>query len=443
MPFVSGCKSCELGSLACEDADGERSRLTTLELPDVPLDYTDLGCSAAKRNAEEWLGQVVEWIPSTKLDVPELWSLWKPEIDVFEEKYSREPGRELEPQDLQAQVSGLRRMQCDWCETFKRSGDFLYDESSKLLKRMARANAQALRLKDITVPDVFEGDWARALSDSHRPLATSGEELQQILLPLDLVREDDERVKDAPSKLVSLADRFSRALQRSDVSLTNASMHIPSVWNLAVAVERLANLVAEELKTGEKPLASASCNSASLPTQLVKVSPEEGDSLEDKAALSPRRSPTSCSGKKRITAQSNLASAKQTDDSPLSTDYFLSDKFLRCAWSEPTDEKNGSFVPREGANPSESEEPLKYEQLLQQIARPAVWDLMRKKLLQVDGTSFQSALDRISLETLEAIIYQQFRDVKKMSLNPSEFSSIEIIEACSSLRQAAWLHTLR
>ncbi|OWY97288.1 hypothetical protein PHMEG_00032228 [Phytophthora megakarya] len=96
-----------------------------------------------------------------------------------------------------------------------------------------------------------------------------------------------------------------------------------------------------------------------------------------------------------------------------------------------------------GMDTDDSKGQSKFDQLLQQMARPALWDLMRKKLLHVNGVNLQRAFYNMSLKTLEAIIHQQFRDVKKMSLNLSAFSSFQIGEVCTSLRQAAWLHTLR
>ncbi|KAG6621988.1 uncharacterized protein IUM83_07379 [Phytophthora cinnamomi] len=107
----------------------------------------------------------------------------------------------------------------------------------------------------------------------------------------------------------------------------------------------------------------------------------------------------------------------------------------------PTEKTIADTAARE--NTGDSQTPLESHQLIQQIARPALWDLMRKEMLPVGGTSLTSALNCVSLETLEAIIYQQCRVVKKMSMNPSAFSSLDISEACASLRQASWLHTLR
>ena len=140
-----------------------------------------------------------------------------------------------------------------------------------------------------------------------------------------------------------------------------------------------------------------------------------------------------------------LVPASKAVTADLSTDYLLSDKFLRCAWSDRSPDKTDSIeiIPTDGVSSNHSTEDSTLNRLLQQIARPALWDLMRKRMLQVHETSFQQALDGVSLEALESIVYKQCHEVKKMSLNPSAFSGTEIIEACVSLRQATWLHTLR
>lgn len=448
------CKGCVLRAEVKSSSDGSVDRVEsccrwkTLELP-APLASSGGGYAALKQNGEEWLSRVVAMYDTSSATKEERMSdgqeLWDYGSDYSWKESISDSNQIIELQESQSPLCEPRRMQCDWCERFKPGEEFLYHESSKLLKKMIRANAQVvLRVKDVVVPNVFESEWGRELYDI-RPTENSGE-LQQLLLPFDLVRDDDAKVVDAPSKLVSIADSYLHSLQRTDISLTRASMNIPYVWNHAVALNGLANLVAEELKTVvTQPKSPVSSSSTPVPLQAVGIGPKavvtappvslsaqrhnEHNGLLPEVGLLP-----STSAKLAVTAE----------DSHLSTDYFMSDKFLKCNWSEVPEEINSIDVtPREDVNSNYSKEPLKYDQLLQQIARPALWDLMRKKLLQVDGTSFQRALNRVSLETLEAIIYQQFREVKEMSLNPSAFSSIEIVEACASLRQAAWLHTLR
>ncbi|CAI5723662.1 unnamed protein product [Peronospora effusa] len=432
------CKSClaRRGESCC--------RWKTLELitQDTSLrwDYFTL-----KQSGNEWLRRVILMNDTLSVkkkemvsDVQELWN------------YSTEsPTKESLSQidELQkAQFSLLkpRRIQCDWHDMHVSGKGFLYDESGKFLQKMIRANAQVtLLVKDIVVPNVFDNDWGRPLYSVY-PADDMGE-LQQLLLPSDLVRNDEAKVTSAPSKTISIADGYLHSLQRTDISLTMASMNVPSVWNHAVTLNGMKNLVTEELKTvvtQPKSPVSSTCISVPVPCQA------NGIGLKP-AITSSEVSPSV----KRNDSRNDLlpegdllplAPVRLAATADLSTDYFLSDTFLRCNWSDvPEDINPEDAISKEDMNSKHSKKPLQYNQLLQQIARPALWDLMRKKLLQVDVASFQRALDRVSLEALEAIIYKQCQVVRKMSLNPSAFSSIDIVEACASLRQATWLHTLR
>ncbi|KAG7381983.1 hypothetical protein PHYPSEUDO_005397 [Phytophthora pseudosyringae] len=468
-----GASACTLsasaGGTGADPSSGEKKNvveqqgeqyyhLTTLELPDIPLVISTVGYAAIKQSGEERLRQAIEMFRTKEddalewsADVPDLWSCWE---TCSDDRSPIDFGQVMKTQERIQLSSGPRRMQCGWCEARESSGELLDGESSRLLRTMVRANAQVLLLKkDIIVPNVFEADWERSFDDMRLPRSSAepGGELQQLLLPSDLVRRDDAKIIGAPSNIVSLADSYLHSLQRPDISLTGASMNIPSVWCLEVARGRLAALVAEEFTTAvPQPVVPASSSPAS--PGLHRTPPEKADESTSSASRprGPSLSAQIHSGDQDTAMQTSQPSAFSgklkviVEDNPLSTDYFLSDRFLRCHWSEPPNEVYTRDVAvREDSNASGSSEPLKYDQHLQQIARPALWDLMRKKVLQVDRTTFPHAFNRVSLEALEAIIYQQFRKVKNMSLNPSATSSVEIVEACTSLRQAVWLHTLR
>ncbi|RAW38377.1 hypothetical protein PC110_g5405 [Phytophthora cactorum] len=462
------CKDCTADEKdeVSEHHSEQYCHLTTLILPEIPLITSPIGYVSVKQRGEGRLRELVETLqansdktPNWNTPVLGLWSFMETQRDGCKERYISDYNQEMKTHEPLCLLSGPRRLQCGWCETLKSSENFLYDESSMLLKKMVRANAQMLLLKkEIVVPNVFEADRGRSVYDIGLPRSSAecSGRLQQLLLPFDLVRCDDTRIIDAPSKIVSLADSYLRSLQRPDVSLTRASMNIPSVWNIAVATDRLAELVAEERPT-TVPQSLAPLSSSLSPRSLRldnTLKPADVSEPLSTPPVSESRS-TSLSTQnrndvRRIATQTDQPSAIApklkliAEDSPLSTDYFLSDGFLQCNWSEPPKEvKERGVAVREDADVNGSNEPLKHDQRLQQLARPALWDLMGKKLLQVDGTTFQHALNYVSLEALEATIFQQFQKVKKMCLNPSTFSSVEIVKACTSLRQAAWLHTLR
>ncbi|ETM46530.1 hypothetical protein, variant [Phytophthora nicotianae] len=463
------CHDC-VGSITddMDDDDEHHSEqywhLTTLDLPETPSTIFTVGYAGIKQSSDKHLRELIETlqakeedIPNWNAAVPGLWSYWETRRIKRDKMTLGDFDQVMKTQKPLRPLSTPRRMQCDWCETLRSSENFLYDESSMLLRKIDRANVQMLLLKkDIVVPNVFEADWGRSLLEMRPP--RSSVELQQLLLPFELVRCDDARIIDAPSEIVSLADSYLRSLRRPDISLTRAAMNIRSVWNTAIVTNRLATLVAEERPSAvpqptepEPPFSSAPRNSqldrmvperagVSEPISNYPVPESRSDLLNTKIRNDGRRIAKQTNQPLTVAAKLKVIA----EDNPPSTDYFLSDGFLQCTWSEPpTEVEVGDVVVREEANTCDSNEDLKRDQLLQQLSRPALWGLMRKKLLQVDQTSFQHALNRVSLEALEAIILQQFQKVKSMSLNPSAFSSFEIVEVCTGLRQAAWLHTLR
>ncbi|KAE9126993.1 hypothetical protein PF005_g5629 [Phytophthora fragariae] len=451
---TEGCKRCaEAESFSDEthlsvgECGEQYHHWSMLDLPVVPLDISDLGYSALTKGGEVRLRQIVamgdkdahDW----NADVPDVWSCRKAYTDILERQCSSNIDEEPQAQNTPFRPCQLRRVQCEWCEIAKSSEAFHYHESSRLLKTIVRTNVQ---VKNIVVPNVFDGDWGFSPHGIFLPQSMKKSEggVQHLLLPFDLVREDEDEVTNAPSKLISIASKYFHDLRQSDVSLTRASMNIPSVWNLTIAKSRLEALVAEEVAAVQlTPNVPATSNGTPIDLHLTRMATEVPNQEVLPSAtingdlnsiVSRDDHPLPISGKLTVTAE----------DNPLSTDYFLSDQFLRCNWSEPPEEiAPVDSAARKNTESNASEELAESNKLLQRIARPALWDLMRKKLLQVSGASLKSALGCVTLETLEAIIYAQYRAVKKMSLNPSAFSSADITEACASLRQAAWLHTLR
>ncbi|KAG1693930.1 hypothetical protein DVH05_022852 [Phytophthora capsici] len=433
LPAQTSATSHSLPHRTGVNGQDQPDNLTMLELPDIPVGISSRGYAMIKQDGEEQLRQLVENVGDVPYPtVTNLWSCWEAPSEIIEDKAVKEAGEEkkLVP------ATGLLRVHCSWSELPRSGKRFLYDDSCNLLKKMTRAiTQQMLFKKDIVVPNIFEGSWGRSLCGARFPesLTGCGGGFQQLLLPSDIVQDDEAKLADAPAKIIRLADSNLRCLRRSDVSLTRASMNIPSLWNLKITTDRMKGLVAEKLEMLAPQLTPASPTirsnkSIQEKTEVLELPP---DSLS-----TPIRNDGQDINMLRDQPQITTAKLKVVaEDKPLSTDYFLSDKFLKCNWSEPLKEDH--------ENGTREEERVKEDQLLQQFARPAMWDLMGKKLLKVGGPSFAHALDGVSLETLQAIIYQQLPKVKQMSLNPSVFTTDETIEVCASLRQAIWLHTLR
>nr|CCA14585.1 hypothetical protein PITG_04565 [Albugo laibachii Nc14] len=77
-----------------------------------------------------------------------------------------------------------------------------------------------------------------------------------------------------------------------------------------------------------------------------------------------------------------------------------------------------------------------------QLARPAVWCLMTRKLLKIDSNT-DRILDKLNPKTLELIVLQLQNRIQQNILNPSGISHADLIENCTSFRCAALLHTLK
>ncbi|GMF54963.1 unnamed protein product [Phytophthora fragariaefolia] len=421
-----------------------------LELPPVPLNTFGLDCSTLKTTGASFLHQIMEnnvrdahnWNANV-LEVS-LHGGVRPEL--LERLYFGEVNQELQVQKSSCTVSESRRVSYNMCDIAKSCQDFLYDESTKLLKTITRTNTRAiLSVKDIIVPNVFEKDW-EVILNTYGLIKEGGGSVNYLSLPFALIREDNESATNAVSKLVSIAEKHFRRLQGSDVSLTRASTRIPSVWSLSGVVNKLAILTTEELKRdSSQSVVSVTSSSSSIASNSAKITRQ---SPNKDMLLSNTRTKESSGGVSEVNNTSTFQVSGNlmvtAEDTTMSTDYFLSDKFLRCSWSGSPD-RSTTTVNDVGASTGLDglQRPFMSDELLQKIARPALWDLMRKKLIQAGGASIKNVLDCIALETLEALIYQQYRTVKKMSQNPSAFSSEDIVEACTSLRQAVWLHTLR
>lgn len=99
-------------------------------------------------------------------------------------------------------------------------------------------------------------------------------------------------------------------------------------------------------------------------------------------------------------------------------------------------------MPKSGTESINCDIPNKLSSI-QQLARPAVWCLMTRKLLRIDSKHTHKILEKINLETLELIVLQLQSRIQQIIMNPSGISHSDLIENCSSFRCAALLHTLR
>ncbi|KAG2997355.1 hypothetical protein PC118_g1959 [Phytophthora cactorum] len=170
------CKDCTADEKdeVSEHHSEQYCHLTTLILPEIPLITSPIGYVSVKQRGEGRLRELVETLqansdktPNWNTPVLGLWSFMETQRDGCKERYISDYNQEMKTHEPLCLLSGPRRLQCGWCETLKSSENFLYDESSMLLKKMVRANAQMLLLKkEIVVPNVFEADRGRSVLEA-------------------------------------------------------------------------------------------------------------------------------------------------------------------------------------------------------------------------------------------------------------------------------------
>ncbi|KAL7690854.1 hypothetical protein Plhal304r1_c011g0043991 [Plasmopara halstedii] len=448
-PTSENYVNTDLSGEAFKDIDhhGEQCYLSLkMMIPNPSYTVSTDRYETLKKKGERHLREIIESLQgeqqvSSTTSGSDLWSSWDIDSDICAQEILHKIDTEIQTEDAQRLLSSEpRRMHCGWSEARRPRCSLLFEQSAQIYTKMTRSVALMLiPAKKIVVPDIFSVDWLKDDICVSRSSAECGEGLQQFMLPSDLVRQDGYRIDQAPSKITSAANSYLCKFRRSDISLTCASMNIPNIWEMNTTLDILAELVTEHLRPMSDLLESTTCtqNDEKVPEKLYdseQHSKNWQDCSDDRITAKPADQPLVTDSKSMVIAE----------NSPLNTDYFLSDQFLKCNWSRSSIEADTyDITSAKDTVVNGSERPLNQDQLLQQIARPALWDLMRKKLIQANETSIKRTLSCISLEELEALIFQQFLRVKSMCINPSAYSSIEIVEACTSLRQASWLHTLR
>lgn len=318
----------------------------------------------------------------------------------------------------------------------------------RLFKSSAVAHAAARRLSS----------WQAASIDDCRVSAVSdGQQrsLQQLMAPSRVVSTDEERqcnvlqwTKHDAARVLERVQTSAKAVPPR--SLTSVLLSVPSLWHLeALAridssrVDQVFEWQHPECPSQEKEIedTAAAGNTRVLSRDLAApthgkddVAAREGVEIEPLRAADTKR-----------TSSSTTATLVLPDDGATTTDDLMRG-FLGIASSHlPTapEPPHATSLSSSSASRASSTLTSRVTLPIEHLARPVLWDLARKKVLRVNPNSVQCALDALSLELLESIVYQQQAIVGRISKNPSAFSHDAIFDACASFRQVVWLHTLR
>lgn len=332
----------------------------------------------------------------------------------------------------------------------------LSHESARILAKIYRKNAACILVQDssggsnifkaLPAPSKLSA-WHAAYSDIPAAISRSEQHgLHQLLMPTGPSSRDNNAPSDALQHIVACA---AQTLQRICSSLgtlpprplTSILLNIPSVWTHdCFASLAAANRFEESFERTQIPVDSSCINSG-------LIVEEELDG-EDHLPIS--------HSKATQEAELNALTATESARTRSTTMFVMSDQTGRATTEDlvqgflgitsnhvaVAEQESRSTAPAP-SEPTKAKGAHQLQLPIEHLARPVLWDLARKKVIRVNSSSIQCALETLSLELLESVIHQQQVTVKRISENPSAFTHDAIIDACSSFRQAAWLHTLR
>jgi hypothetical protein len=201
----------------------------------------------------------------------------------------------------------------------------------------------------------------------------------------------------------------------------------------------------ERVRTGRGKYRAASDSLVNAVTQVrAKRRPPEVAVTQDRALIGPTEAQV-CATRDPVilpTASTKIVTFKIQED--VSTEDLVA-SFVRVELDEEVSTYE-SALPLGRATiptPRKSSVGSTFASTIDQLARPAVWFLVRLRLLKVDSVSIVDALKIIHLDVFEIIALQLHSKLADISANPSKFQSEDIIETCTAFRHAIWLHIIR
>lgn len=247
-----------------------------------------------------------------------------------------------------------------------------------------------------------------------------GDGLRQLVLPFEVTCEDANRLEAVCETVANHAHHVLRTLRHLSSSVLTASISVPSVWRCDAA-KALVCRYAEETR------------------------PASGI---DEAGVSHRTCLT-------VEAEKNFFESTVPQSSALSSELSQREQVCKKVRFKgdnnrqiSTDELVNLYIKPQEISPAstESREPRPREshvnELIEKLARPVIWDLMRQKLLRIESSTLANALATISPETMKAIVFQLHTKLKGIRMNPSMTTHDEIEQLCLSFRNAMFLHLL-
>lgn len=345
---------------------------------------------------------------------------------------------------------------------------FLRTASASILKKVVRKNAASVLIQEPDKMDFFKipqvaqvtmrswNPWqfsfAEISSDSTIK-SNSDPQMQQLMMPSRLSHEDEKKPDDAVMRVIDSGKQILQMIHSSSASLpprplTSIMLNIPSLWSLEIVSGGAATRFHEVFEWKQIP-DKAEETILDDTGKRESCSSKEDELVQDPSEATPEIKIIAEETKK--IAKTPLAAEVQQsrmmllmpDTGPATTEDLVSGFFGATA--------NQLVIAEQKAAPTSTtfniieEVRMDHQKRLpiEHLARPVLWDLARKKVIRVNPNSVQCALEALSLELLESIIFQQQVNVKKISKNPSAFSHEDIFDACTSFRQSTWLHTLR
>lgn len=345
----------------------------------------------------------------------------------------------------------------------------LKKQSVQILKKMIRCNAQislllqpksSLDIFNVTQKQIYVWHLMHGVLAGGATKPSSEGMLQQVLLPSCIARGDDSKLDGALETIIVNSQQIFRKLMQEFKVATASEIRTlknSSLWN----EESIKNAGADWIQ--EKPKWEIFSE-----VKLACLVPDVMDESQVKQAAAMPMVHINQSNEQKLSQGNNgrheisanmvevqklndkeenrlETDAKFLNDIPISTDDLVSSFFCVGKSNELVLVEKNHESPRrcEKLTNSNQDQGLTDSKLIYQLIRPVLWDLVRKKILRVNPVNIQVALNQISLDVLELIIFKLHAKLKDFSLNPSIASHEEIVDACSSFRQVVWLHSLR
>lgn len=419
-----------------------------------------LGCAVSTDRSDN----VIAWMSALEIKDPSKWDYCAEEYSVVQHCEDQAEQTIKSGQDQQLE---LKKIKHDGI-TLQLPDTFLRSESASVLKKVVRKNVASALIQEPAKIDFFKipqvaqvamrvwNPWQFSLADtsSGSTMSSSSDpQIQQLMMPSRLSHEDDKKTEDAVVRVINSGTQILQSIHSSSASLpsrplTSILLNIPSLWSLecvsgvkddrfgeVIEWTRAFDRVEENNQNDAGTLENCSLKESEIVKRFIEAAPDIKVITEK----------TKKAEKPPLIAeiQHPKTMLLMLDAGPATTEDLVSDFFGTTS--------NQLVIAEQKAAPSratcDTNKEVRLDQQkrvpIEHLARPVLWDLARKKVIRVNPNSVQCALEALSLDLLESIIFQQQANVKKISKNPSAFSHEVIFDACTSFRQSTWLHTLR